>query len=115
MEGFLPTYGPPLRQPVPRVRRTFLVGDGKNVYPPRLAFPIYEAGSLLPKRLILLFDSLDSEVPDQITHGVFGPYLRIFFSGITQRPVLQEEKGPPGVLKPNRSKVSLSEVDRTTQ
>ena len=25
---------------------------------------------------------------------VFGPYLRIFFSGITQRPVLQE-KGPP--------------------
>ena len=25
---------------------------------------------------------------------IFGPYLRIFFSGITQRPVLQE-KGPP--------------------
>ena len=32
--------------------------------------------------------------------AIFGPYLRIFFSGITQRPVLQE-KGPPrraGVL-----------------
>jgi hypothetical protein len=27
---------------------------------------------------------------------IFGPYLRIFFSGITQRPVLSlQEKGPP--------------------
>ena len=34
---------------------------------------------------------------------VFGPYRIIFFSGITQRPVLQE-KGPPrraGVLQQN--------------
>ena len=33
----------------------------------------------------------------RVTSGFFGPvcHIRIFFSGITQRPVLKE-KGPPG-------------------
>ena len=67
-------------------------------HPPRLAFPIYELVLFSQK---IHFCVRFTRIVKGSVSQIFGPYLRIFFSGITQRPVLQE-KGPPrraGVLQ----------------
>ena len=69
-------------------------------YPERiLLYYAWSATNLVSERIKSSFNLKKFAYQIRSVSHVFGPYLRIFFSGITQRPVLQE-KGPPqaGVL-----------------